>query len=175
MKMRCDIHINNAFRKLLLVQEREETLEHMALRLSAFILFWDFDPKMAVPMDRPPLAGQEFRPDIIGLTPGGEIALWGECGNVTLHKLNKLTRRYPSSKIVVLKSSEQAGQKLREDLRKDRTVREKQIEIWCWPAAAFASWMRAMDETVHAVGEVSGRSLNLTINEVPLAVDLRSA
>lgn len=171
MKLRCDLHLNEDHRRLLLAAEREETLEHLALKLSAFLLFWGQNPKVAPSLQHPALLGQEFRPDLMGLNATGEIALWVECGTITLHKLNKLTRRHPSARLVVIKASETAARRLRADAT-DQVDRHARLEIWAWPTEPFLVWLRALAETVTVVGEARGRSLNLVINDVPLVTDI---
>lgn len=171
LSLRCDIHINGSHRKLVLVPQPEESREHLALRLSAFVLFWELNPKAELSMKNSALADQEFRPDLIALGDGGDIALWVECGNVSLHKLDKLTRRYPYCHLVVLKATETEGKRLRRDVV-EQVNRQDLIRILCWPQAPFQQWTGALRDTVHIFGEVHMDSLNLVINETPLAVDL---
>jgi uncharacterized protein YaeQ len=171
MSIRCDLHVNGGHRRLVIVPRKEETMEHVALRLSAFLLFWDLDPKYELSLKHPALSQQEFRPDLVALNVAGEIALWVECGNVSLHKLNKLTRRYPQARLAVLKTSPEEGRKLRADAA-DELSRSNLLDIWTWPAGAFASFQKALREVTHVVGEAGGVSLNLVINETPVAVDL---
>ena len=173
MAIRCDFYLNGENRKVVMVPQPEETREHVALRLSAFLLFWAYDPNMELSMKHPALAGQEFRPDLIALKDSGEIAVWIECGNVSLNKLDKLTRRCPWAKIAVIKASEFEGQRLRRDLR-DEVPRQQAIDVWAWPKEAFGLWLGAVQERekVEVVGEAEEGALNLVVNEVPLAVSL---
>jgi uncharacterized protein YaeQ len=173
MAYRFDLHLNGGHRKLVLAARPEETLEHIALRLSAFLLFWEEDPKMELSPKHPALAGQEFRPDLIALASDGGIRLWGECGNVSLNKLDKLTRRCPGARIVVLKSSEADGRRMRRDLE-EGIDRPASVLVRAWPQEAFKPWMRALHEATLVVGECAETSLNLVINDVPLAVDFLS-
>jgi uncharacterized protein YaeQ len=172
VRIRCDLFLNGGHRRLLLVSQPQETLEHLALKLSAFLLFWDHDPSVEISLRHPALAGQEFRPDLAAFDVGGGIALWVECGNVALHKLGKLARRYPEARLAVVKASRAEAVKLRQDLEDEE--RAARIEIISWPQGAFAQWTRALSETVHVVGEASGLSLNLVLNETPVAVDLHA-
>jgi len=153
--------------------QKEETREHVALRLAAFALFWGYDPKAELSLKHPALVGQEFRPDLIALNEGGEIVLWLECGNVSLNKLDKLTRRYPSARLAVLKATAPEARRMRRDLT-EGVPRQDAIEIFAWPGDSFKEWMHAVGETVTMVGETTDRSLNLVINDVPVAVDLEA-
>lgn len=171
VRLRCDLHVNGENRKLILAADREETLEHLALKLSAFLLFWDADPIVAPSVQHPALSNQEFRPDLVALDLSGAVALWVECGTVTIHKMNKLVKRYPSARLVVIKASEHDGRRLREDLS-DKVDRSDRVEILAWKASDFAVWLRAMAEKTEAIGEAGGASLNLVVNETPVASDL---
>lgn len=174
MKIRCDLHVNGGHRRLVLVPQEHETLEHIALKLTAYVLFWDWEPSIELSLKHPALLGQEFKPDLVALDEAGGIRLWVECGKVALHKLDKLTRRYPSAKLVVLKASPEEGRRLREDV-KDKLDRHALLEIWCWSKADFAAWSSALRPDVFVGGEALGRSLNLVINDTPLAADLAPA
>ena len=171
MKVRCDLQVNGGNRKLILVAQEHETLEHIALRLCACVLFWDMDPSAELSSKHPALADQEFQPDCIALDDGGRIKLWVECGKVAMHKLDKLTRRYPDALLVALKAAEYEGKRLRQDVE-HQVDRHSLLEIWAWPKADFAVWSKAIKEDTYVVGEAQGRSLNLVINDVALATDL---
>lgn len=171
MNIRCDFHVNNGHRRYVVSVLPEETQEHIALRLSALLFFWRDDPKAELSMKHPALAGQEFRPDLIALNDAGEISLWVECGNTSLNKLDKLTRRYPHARIVALKSDEAAGRRLRRDAE-DQISRHALIDIWAWPKDAFSQWKAVLQETMTVIGEANAHSLNLVANDVPIVADL---
>ena len=174
MSYRCDLYVNSGHRKVVLVPSPEETLAHLALRLSGLVLFWEKEPRPELSAKHPALTGQEFKPDFVALEVSGEIALWGECGNVATHKLNKLVRRYPNAEIVILKESEPEGQRQRKVLNEE-VAKSERIQIFAWPAEPFSEWRRGLShDNVTVVGEATPGSLNLVINETPLAVTLRS-
>ncbi len=149
----------------------EETREHIALRLSALLFFWRDDPKPELSPKHPALAGQEFRPDLIALNDAGEISLWVECGNISLNKLDKLTRRYPYARIVALKPDEASARRLRRDAA-DQISRHELIDIWAWPKDAFKQWTDVVQEAMTVIGEADSHSLNLVANDVPIVADL---
>jgi hypothetical protein len=168
---RCDFHINGGQRKLILAQGAQETFDHLALRLSAPILFWALEPKMELSPKHPALAQMEFRPDFIALNEAGETLLWGECGNVSLNKIDKVLRRCPYARVVVLKASPAEGAKMRKDLE-DGVDRQERVEVLSWKPEDFAQWRDAVGELTEIFGESTERSVNLVINDVPLAADL---
>lgn len=172
MKIRCDLHLNGAARKLLLVPGPNETGEHLALKLAAYLLFWDYRPIVEASSRHPALAGQEFKPDLMALDESGQVRLWVECGHVTLHKLQKLVRRLPYARIVVIKASEREALRLREDL-KERLGRQERIEVLGWPGAQFKDWLGSLREKTEIYGEGGGLMINAVVNERPLVAELK--
>jgi hypothetical protein len=173
MSFRCEFHLNGGRRKLILAQGAQETFDHLALRVSSHVLFWGLEPKGELSPKHPALAQVEFKPDFIALNDAGEVALWGECGNVSLNKLDKVTKRYPHARVVVLKASPAEGVKMRKDLE-ESVGRQAKVQVLSWRAADFALWRDAMGEVIEVFGESTEHSVNLVVNQVPLAADLTS-
>jgi hypothetical protein len=171
---RCDLHLNGGHRRLIIARGREETFENLALRLAGYVLFWPLDPQVEISPKHPAVAQVEYKPDFLALNAGGELVLWGECGNVSLRKLDKLTRRFPGARIVALKASPAEGRQLRDNLAEE-AGRHHRIEILSFQPGDFAPWRDALAETTQIFGESDERSLNLVINDVPLACTLLSA
>ena len=172
MKIRCDLHLNGGSRKLLLVPGPNETGEHLALKLAAYLLFWDQNPVVEASSRHPALAGQEFIPDLMALNDSGEIALWVECGQATLHKLGKLVRRLPAARIVVIKATEREAARLRQDVG-DRLDRPERIEVLAWPGRSFHQWLAVVREKTEVYGEGGGLMINAVVNEHPIVAELK--
>ena len=173
MKIRCDLQINGGARKLLLVSGPNETVEHLTLKLAAYLMFWDADPVVEASSSHPALQGQKFILDLMGLDDSGALNLWVECGNVTLHKIGKLLRRFPSARSVIVKPTEREAERLRADVT-DQEQKGGKIEILAWPGRQFQDWMKVVYEKTEVYGEAGDRSLNLVINEVPVVADFRA-
>lgn len=173
MKIRCELHINGGTRRVLVVAKEEEKIEHVALRLSAAILFWEYGPAMEVSSRHPALTGYDFLPDLMSLDEAGDVNLWVECGNVAVNKISKVTKRLRRARVVVIKENPDEGKRFREVLDNE-VARSGAVEIWSWPREDFLRWTRALEESNHVVGESAGRSLNLVLNSVPFAVELLS-
>lgn len=170
MAFRCDIHLNGGHRKLILAAKPDEPTTHLALKLAAFVLCWENNPIVDPSAKHPALLNQEFRPDLMVLDAGGGVALWVECGPTSLNKLEKIPRRFPHARFLVIRESFREGERLRRDLN-DR-LRRGDVAVWSWREEDFALWSGALEEKTEIFGETSGRSLNLVINRTPLAVDL---
>ena len=104
MAFRFDFHLNGGRRRLILARGPQETFENLALRIAACALFWPLEPLLELSPKHPALASVEFRPDFIALDEAGDVKMWGECGNTSMNKLQKLTKKFPGARIVVLKA-----------------------------------------------------------------------
>ena len=173
MKLRCDVHLDNQSSKVILVSKPEEKLEHLALKLAGFVMFMPLGPVVEPSSDHPSLSGFDIRPDLMILNKSGEIDMWIECGFVTLHKMDKITRRFPRSRILVLKATLREAQRLRKDLESE--VRHHQrVEIWSWPEGSFQEWKSNLAEKTEIFGEAKERSFNCVVNEKAYVSDLLS-
>ena len=175
MQIRCNAHLDTSFRKIILASQENETTQHLALKLAAFILFFRFNPIMDISLKHPAIADQEFRPDLLALNEAGEIKLWVECGSTTSHKLDKLTRRYRQARIIVLKETLHEAETLRKTIEKHKVQGKDRVEIWAFPDKMFEQWHSAMEDTTDIVGESAEKSFNLVINAVPLQFNFLTA
>ena len=173
MTVRCELNINGETRRALVVAREEETLEHVALRLAAAILFFDAEPALDVSPSDPLVADIGFFPDLMVPDGIGGIAVWIECGNVAVNKLTKVARRIKEGRLVILKENVEGGRRLREVIKKE--IRNGEfIEVWAWPKADFSKWTAAIKESSYVYGEASGQALNLVLNEAAFDVQLVS-
>lgn len=173
MKLRCDLNLNGSARLVNIVQGPNEPESHLALKLSAYLLFWDYEPILDASVKIPVLADYEFLPDLLALEPDGGPKLWVECGSVTMHKLTKVTRRMPQARLVVLKETPREAKRLREELAAQFDRPEK-VEILAWPEGGFKLWTTQVQEKSEVYGEAGGLSLNLVINEHVVSVEFGS-
>ena len=173
MKIRCDLHINGGSRKPYLVSGPNEPDEHLAHKLAAYILFWDYEPMLDATAKLPALAAFEFVPDLLGLDEDGSARLWVECGTVTHHKLTKITRRAPRCRIVVIKEHERDAARLRKELL-EQFDRPERVEILAWPDGAYRAWTHAVADKTEAFGEADGHMINAVVNELPVVVEFKS-
>ena len=173
MKLRCELHVNGGMRKVVMVARPNEPGEHLAHKLAALVLFWDYDPIIDASVKTPALADYEFLPDLLSLDEGGEVRLWVECGSVTLHKLKKLTRRLPAARIVVMKETEREAARLRKDLE-EQLARQEKVEIFAWPGTSFRDWAGTVGEKTEIFGEGNGHLINAVVNERPVVAEMRS-
>jgi hypothetical protein len=155
------------------VARPEEKLDHLAMKLAAFVMFFPLAPIVDPSPDHPSLAGLDLKPDLLSVNEGGDIRLWLECGEASINKLDKVSRRLGQARIVVITASIHKANQLRKTLEKD--VRHgARIEIWTWQPGDFETWLKAMGEKVEIFGDAHEKSFNLVVNGVPYAVDLVS-
>ena len=149
---------------MLIAAKDEETPEHVALRLTAAILFFDREPALDTGPSDPAVADIGFFPDLMVPDGAGSVAIWIECGNVAVNKLTKVARRIRAGRLVIIKESVEAGRRLREVIKKEISKGDK-VEVWAWPKEEFSRWTAAITESNYVFGEASDCSLNLVLNE----------
>lgn len=171
MQIRCSIHLGSSAKKLVLVSQETETLDHMALKLAAFIFFFDQNPQVEISSKHPAISDQEFRPDLIALNEAGETNLWVECGNVATHKMDKLIRRNRNARLAIFKGTLREAKNMREAFKKNDIPNSDRVDIFTFPEGQFEDWKGVLSEAVEIYGELSGTGLNLVANAVPFNFD----
>lgn len=85
-----------------IVQERRggESQRHIMLKLLAYILYYERGPRIEIAVSD---SKRDYRPDLVAFDAAGEIALWIDCGQITLRKVDDLTRQQRGAEIVVIK------------------------------------------------------------------------
>jgi uncharacterized protein YaeQ len=172
MKIRCDLHLEITS-KVILVARPEEKIDHLALKLAGYAMFLKMEPIVEPSTDHPALSDIDFRPDVCALNEAGEINLWVECGAVALNKLDKVSRRFTTARIIVLKATLAEARRLRADVN-DQLKYGSKIEIWTWPEGEFTAWKNALEDKTELFGEAHERWFNLVVNQTPYAVELIS-
>jgi hypothetical protein len=165
------MHLGTHQGKVYLVPRPEEKLDHLAMKLAAYVMFLPQGPIVEPSPDHPALHGMSHRPDVCLLDEGGRISTWIECGFVSLHKLDKVTRRLPQGRIIVIKSTVNEAERLRNDMVKE-VKKADRVEIWTWPQDSFREWMMIMGEKTEIFGDAAEGSLNVVVNENPYVVEM---
>lgn len=173
MKLRCDLHVNGGARKLVLIPGLNEPVDHLALKLAAYLLFWDREPVVAPSAKHPALLGQEFIPDLMALDLTGALDLWIECGVTTMNKLDKTARRFSQARLVVLTPHPRQARRLREEVE-GKIERAARVEILSFEDGQFAEFARALIEKTEVYGEAGGHLINAVINERPVVSELKA-
>lgn len=106
MKYRFHIICNGKRRQLILKRHFSESEEHIALKLLAYLLFFDEHLKVEVS------AGQHYKPDLLRMD-GRDVTLWIDCGSIAIRKLNRVTTRNPHARIYVVKATQSEAMALK--------------------------------------------------------------
>jgi hypothetical protein len=172
MKLHFDIYLNNSRRNVLLCSRKDETPEHAALRMSAMLTLWRFEPVLEPPRSIPAMQNVDMQADVAAIGAMGEISCWAECGYTEVPRLSKLVKRLPpEARFVLLTDSLDSGEKTRAKLRKDLRHHER-VTILSWREEQFARWNEAMRDDNFIMGEGADASLNLVFNDIPFAINL---
>ena len=108
--------------KLIIAQHETETIAHVGLKLLAFLLFARERLQIEVNLHDDNIP---FLPDLVQLDYELRPALWVECGECSLSKLNKLAVKVSDAEIWIVKKSPADAELLlrameREELRRNR-------------------------------------------------------
>ena len=171
LKIRADLSVNDGSRKLILAVGDNEKPEHLGLKLAAFLLFWKEDLTVAPSLKCAALTGQAFRPDLLGSDITGSVAVWVECGNTSEHKIEKVLKRWPDARVVVVKEHRREGEAYRERLTA-KVPKSERVRIYFWPDGTFAEWMDCLSERTEIIGESNDAGFNLVVNERVYVVDI---
>lgn len=171
-RFRAEMSVNGGERKLVFACIENETPGHLALKLAAYLAFWDEDLALDARHNHPALEGQEFYPDLLGTASDGTVSHWVECGVTAMHKLGKVVRRWPQARISLFKETEAQGQFLRSELARTIPERHERFSIYAWPGRSFRDWEALMTERLSVVGEAAAPSFNLVVGDRIYATDL---
>ena len=171
-RVRADLQVNGGERKVVFACLDNETPEHLALKLAAYLSFWDQELTLDARHNHPSLSGQEFYPDLLGVDAGGAVTHWVECGNTAMHKLGKVVRRWPDAAVFLFKENEVKAQFLCSELERNLPDHHEKIVIYAWPGRTFRDWAALMAERVSVFGEAAGVGFNLVVNDQIYATDL---
>ncbi|MBI3547831.1 MAG: YaeQ family protein [Elusimicrobia bacterium] len=169
MKIRADLHVNGDSRKLILVPGDNEKTEHLALKLAAYVMFWDAELVVDASAKHPALLGQEFRPDLMSTDDSGTVNLWIEVGTTSLNKLDKVLKRFPYAHLVVIKENPAQARRFKVEAEE---LNQERLETLCFPDGAFAEWFGRLEEKTEVVGEATRTSMNLVVNDHIFVADL---
>ena len=119
--------------KIIIGQQGTETIEHVVLKLMAFVIFHRERVQVELNLHRPDIP---FTPDIVQLDYEMRVKLWVECGECSLNKLDKLAVKAPEAEIWIVKRSESSARDLLKALQKEE-LRENRYHILGLDAAMF--------------------------------------
>jgi hypothetical protein len=162
MKIRASLYLNGQEKQLVLFPVMQETTDHLLLKLAAAILFDRPDLILSPTLQHPALREQEFIPDLLHVNDQNEVTLWLECGKTTLHKMEKVAKRYRDARLVMLTDNPIEGRQIAENLPSEKWNR---WEILSFQHGEFVRWRASVKESNDVMGEADERSMNLVVNE----------
>jgi hypothetical protein len=170
VKIRSSIHLGSTSFPLQLVPILEETDDHLLLKLAAVLFFHEREPLViSSPQQHPALAGQDFAPDLLAADLAPQITLWVECAKTTLHKLDKVTKRFRDARILMLMAHPLEAKQMAQSLEGEGN---KRIEVWTFQQGEFARWRGLVREQNDIIGEATETSMNLVINNEMFMTEL---
>ncbi len=170
MKLRSTIQLGGPTFQSQLYPLLSETDDHVCLKLAALIFFHEKSPLViSSPNQHSALAGQDFAPDLIVVDDTNIVTLWIECGKTTIHKLDKVTKRFREARILMLMPDPLGAKQMAETLE---SADNDRIEVWSFQAGEFARWRKLVAEQNDIMGEATETGMNLVINAEMFVTDL---
>jgi len=140
------------------------------LKLASFVFFHAKEPVVITsPQQHAALAGQDFAPDLMSADLTSQVTLWIQCGKTTLHKLDKVTKRFRDARIWMLMAHPHEARQMAESLDSEGIHR---IEIWSFRQGEFGRWRELVQEQNDIIGEANETSMNLVINNEMFMTEL---
>ena len=171
MKIRSTLHLGEKTRALQLHPILSETDDHLLLKLAACVFFYEREPLViSSPQQHPALAGQDFAPDLITVDDTNRVTFWVECAKTTLHKLDKVTKRFREARLLMLMAHPLEARQMAESLEGEGNTR---IEIWSFQQGEFGRWKSLVREQNDIIGEANETSMNLVINDAMFMTELQ--
>ena len=121
------------------------------------------------PQQHAALADQDFAPDLMTADLTNQVTLWIQCGKTTMHKLDKVTKRFRDARIWMLMTSPAEAKSMADALEGEGNRR---IEVWCFKFGEFSKWKNLVKAQTDIIGEASETSMNLVINNEMFVTDL---
>ncbi len=122
MKTKLTFKFND--KKIILTKGDKESIDHITLKILAYIMFSQFDKNMAIEKR----VDEKYKPDLLGWDNKSKVQIWIECGKTSLDKIEKILRSNSHRNIYILKKNKKKILALQKELKK-RFVRSKRIKL----------------------------------------------
>jgi uncharacterized protein YaeQ len=161
-KYTFDLTRDGESRKLVLVRTTNESEQHLALKVLAYLLYFGERPTVEVGV------GQHFKPDLVCVA-GRDVTLWIDCGEISLHKLDKISTTNHRARIVIVKATRRAAETYRAQAEK-KVRRPERITYIGFDAGFVDQFVAALTTRTElaAALDAEQKSLQVVINDVSL-------
>ena len=149
--------------KIIIGRQETETVEHVALKLIGFLLFYNERLQIGSNLHDENIP---FVPDLVELDYQLQPKLWVECGDCTVNKLNKLAVKAHEAKIWIMQRSPEALEQLRRGMEKEELRRDR-YQLIALDAAMFdevVALLKPRNELLWVTGDFEPPSLQFDFN-----------
>lgn len=165
MRINVDLSINDydrelfAERRIVLETRAGESLVHIVLKILGMALF--HDPRLQV---EPTMDDEDrYKPDLLLRQEDYRPALWIECGQCRVQKLDKVTFRHYDAKVIMLKRSAREAREIMERC-KGEVRRIHAIEFIGFDNDFVENVVDALTGKNDIVAIISGTSLQMVVD-----------
>ena len=152
-----------AHEKIILVKADSELRTHIALKLLAYMLYYDSRLKVEVSAD------MHYKPDLVILGEHNVPELWIDCGKVTSRKMESLGNKLKNTRVIFIKETKRELETFRKLVEKKVDFLDH-LEFLAFEPGFVASLGDAIQRTNHVtlyevMEDVIGVALNDEIFE----------
>lgn len=94
-------------KKMILVKGETESPEHIAMKLVAYLLY--YDPRLIIEKS----VDMHYKPDLVIMGDHGLPELWIDCGQIAVKKVESLAGKLKSSRFIVIKETKREMESFR--------------------------------------------------------------
>jgi uncharacterized protein YaeQ len=162
-KYTLDITCNGVQRKLIVARGSGESEEHIALKLLAYLLYFEREPRIEQGVE------QTYKPDLV-CHDGRDVTLWVDCGDIRPHKLDRVLTTNRQAEVVVVKPNLRTARTYKElaEKRLRRPERTRYLTFENGFVERFVALLEARS-TIAAQATADPWRLELTLNGKELA------
>lgn len=100
MKYTFTIRLGGGQEKLVVQANPGELAWHVVLKVLGYILFREHRPRIEEGI------GWHYKPDLVALDAEGKLALWVDCGNIAVRKIDRVARKVGKAPFYILRRTE---------------------------------------------------------------------
>lgn len=99
-------------RKMIIVKDETESYEHIAMKVVAFLLY--YDPRLIIEKS----VDMHYKPDLVIMGDHGLPELWIDCGAIAVKKVESLAIKLKSSRFIVIKETKREMESFKKIIEK---------------------------------------------------------
>lgn len=144
--------------KIVLKSGPSEVSWHIALKILGYVLFIEQHPGIEESV------GRRFKPDLVRLDETGDIALWIDCGNIAVHKIDRVALWVGKPGIFyILRRNRREAEMLLPSIR-GKVSHPERVGVMYFDDGVVNAFAEQLDANNRLTGRVSPERLDLELD-----------